>query len=244
MIDHVVDTKNAIYYGKRGNTCSNKPEGVDEFMMVACYGMGILWDDKDVYITPTGAYWTKISGGSGAVDDVKVDGVSVVSSGIANIDLSGKANASDVYTKQEVNTRLQTKAPLSDVDILFDTIGNVPETTTVQAEIEQKSDKTTIIASSDTTAIIELLNNNEYRYANALSNLTITFPTEIPNDYITSVMFYSIGVPTNLTYPSGIKWSGDDIVSGEFVPASGKKYTLCLWYDGVMNGVVRGVSYV
>ena len=182
------------------------------------------------------------TGGGGTVDDVKVDGVSVVSSGIANIDLSGKANASDVYTKQEVNTRLQTKAPLSDVDILFDTIGNVPETTTVQAEIEQKSDKTTIIASSDTTATVELLNNSEYRYINALSNFTITFPAEIPNDYITSVMFYSIGVPTNLTYPSGIKWSGDDIVSGEFVPASGKKYTLCLWYDGVYNGIVRGVA--
>ena len=124
----------------------------------------------------------------------------------------------------------------------LDMLGEVPEDTTVQAEIEQKSDKTTIIASSDTTAIIELLNNNEYRYANALSNLTITFPTEIPNDYITSVVFNSAGTPTNLAYPSSIKWSGNDIVSEEFVPVSGKKYTLCLWYDGVMNGVVRGVS--
>ena len=141
--------------------------------------------------------------------------------------ISGKGLSSNDYTNED-KTKLDSLHNYDDTDL--------------QAEIEQKSDKTTIIASSDTTATVELLNNSEYRYINALSNFTITFPAEIPNDYITSVMFYSIGVPTNLTYPSGIKWSGDDIVSGEFVPASGKKYTLCLWYDGVYNGIVRGVA--
>lgn len=117
-------------------------------------GDNITIDENNV-ISATGG------GGSGAVDDVKVDGVSVVSSGIANIDLSGKANASDVYTKQEVNTRLQTKAPLSDVDILFDTIGNVPETTTVQAEIDSLDTRVTYLeehgGGGDTTEIYSIL---------------------------------------------------------------------------------------
>lgn len=40
-------------------------------------------------------------GGSGGVDDVKVDGTSVVTSGVANIDLTGKIDKTTISTSSE-----------------------------------------------------------------------------------------------------------------------------------------------
>jgi long-chain acyl-CoA synthetase len=41
---------------------------------------------------------------------------------------------------------------------------------------------------------------------------------------------------------TSVDFSGDDVLEGVFVPDTEKHYTLLFWYDGRMQGLVRGVS--
>ena len=65
----------------------------------------------------------------------------------------------------------------------------------------------------------------------------------MPNgDFISSIVFASGSTPTSMTYDSSIKWSGDDVTNGQFVPSADKDYDICLYYNGLnVNGIVRGV---
>ena len=45
-----------------------------------------------------------------------------------------------------------------------------------------------------------------------------------------------------LDYPEGIRWTGDDIVDGEFLLFGERHYTVFLWYDGAWEASVRGVD--
>lgn len=103
---------------------------------------------------------------------------------------------------------------------------------------EDKSDKSTIITLGTT---FEAADNTEYRFGEAAS-LTMTFPATIPDRFDVFISFTSGTTATAFTFPTGIKWSGDDITDGEFVPAASKRYNIALWYDGAaVNGIVRGV---
>ena len=103
-----------------------------------------------------------------------------------------------------------------------------------------KADDTVITTdTTSTTVSLTLADNHEYRYTQDLSSLTLTMPS---GDFIASVVFASGSTPTSMTYDSNIKWSGDDVTNGQFVPSE-KTYNIVMWYDGLnINGVVRGVS--
>lgn len=91
---------------------------------------------------------------------------------------------------------------------------------------------------SSTTVSLTLADNHEYRYTQDLTSLTLTMPS---GDFIASIVFASGSTPTSMTYDSNIKWSGDDVTNGQFVPTE-KTYNIVMWYDGInVNGVVRGV---
>ena len=61
-------------------------------------------------------------------------------------------------------------------------------------------------------------------------------------DFIASVVFASGSTPTSMTYDSSIKWSGDDVTNGQFVPSADKDYDIMMYYNGLnVNGIVRGV---
>ena len=77
-----------------------------------------------------------------------------------------------------------------------------------------------------------------------LAALSISLPTVIREDYYATLSFDSQGdAPTALSYPAvpKIHFTGEDALDGIFVPDGGKHYTVFLWYDGRMQGLVRGV---
>lgn len=111
-------------------------------------------------------------------------------------------------------------------------------------DVSAKENKTTIITNStDITATITLANNTEYRFTQDLSSLTLTLPQTIDTTFIVGVVFSSGSTATAMTYDSLIKWSGDDVTSGSFVPQADKVYNVVMWFDGInVNAVVRGVA--
>ena len=109
--------------------------------------------------------------------------------------------------------------------------------TYVGTAIANKADKSSIVTSGATFTAVD---NTEYRFGEVAS-LTMTFPETIDRFDI-FVAFTSGTTATAFTFPTGIKWTGDDITDGEFVPAASKRYSIALWYDGsAVNGIVRGV---
>ena len=111
----------------------------------------------------------------------------------------------------------------------------------LDVDLSSKEDKTTITTdTSSTTPTLTLADNNEYRYTQDLTSLTLTMPS---GNFIASVVFSSGSTPTSMTYDSSIKWSGDDITNGQFVPSASKDYDIMFYYNGLnINGIVRGAS--
>ena len=66
-----------------------------------------------------------------------------------------------------------------------------------------------------------------------IATLTVAFPNSPTAAFIAETDFTSGTTPTTLTYPTGIKWTGDDLTSNEFVPVASKRYNVIWWYDGV-----------
>ena len=76
----------------------------------------------------------------------------------------------------------------------------------------------------------------------SMDSISLYFPSSYDPDYISSVVFKSGTAATSISYPAGVKWSGNDIVNSQFVPALNTVYDIIFYYDGFyINGVVRGV---
>ena len=74
--------------------------------------------------------------------------------------------------------------------------------------------------------------------------LQLQLPSNIPDDYISSLVFNSGATARTLSYPQEIIFTGDDVIDNVFVPAANKTYNVMFWYDGVnVNAVARGVPY-
>lgn len=114
---------------------------------------------------------------------------------------------------------------------------------TQHQDISGKQDKSTITSdSSNTTIVVTIANNNEYRYTANVLSLTLNLPSTISSDFTSWLVFVSGTTATSFTYPNTIKWSGDNVTNNVFLPATGKTYNIGFWYDGVnVNAVVRGV---
>lgn len=111
-----------------------------------------------------------------------------------------------------------------------------------QAQIENKDDKIIIAPITLTTRVQQLAHNHEYRCGTMVS-LEVTLPNTLSDNYTSNIVFSSGATPTSFIYPSSIKWSGDDVSNGNFVPAANKRYDIVLWYNGVnVNAVVLGVA--
>ena len=89
-----------------------------------------------------------------------------------------------------------------------------------------------------------LQNATEYRLGHPAA-LDLSFPSDYGEDYYSLVSFDSGEDGMTFSYPDiGILFSGDDLTNdGVFIPGIGRHYTILFWYDGHMEGVVRGVDY-
>ena len=99
-----------------------------------------------------------------------------------------------------------------------------------------------VITISDSTLTQELANDTIYD-CGELTALTITVPATMDAKYISQVNFTSGATPTALTAPNTIKWKGDDLTGGVFVPVASKRYAVLFFTDGVnVRGIVQAVA--
>ena len=88
----------------------------------------------------------------------------------------------------------------------------------------------------------ELRDNTICIFSGNTTNFTITFPSTATNRYMSTLSFKSGTTATVFSYPTGIIWSGFDIVNGQFVPVAGKYYEIVFWKNNYgFNATVRGV---
>lgn len=159
--------------------------------------------------------------------------------GSGNISISGgtatdvQINGTSITSNNEANIITKTA---------YDSSTNKIVTESDLPDISGKQDKETITTNtSATTATLALTSNNEYRYTQNLTSLTITLPASIDNDFIAWVVFNSGSTATTFNAPNTIKFSGDDVASNTFTPVASKTYNIGFWYDGInTNAVVRG----
>ena len=96
--------------------------------------------------------------------------------------------------------------------------------------------------SGGSTNSFELRDNTIFTLSGNTANLTITFPSTATNRYMSTISFKSGTTATRFSYPTGIIWSGFDIVNGQFVPVAGKYYEIVFWKNNYgFNAAVRGV---
>lgn len=96
--------------------------------------------------------------------------------------------------------------------------------------------------SDGSTNPFELSDNDIVTLSGNTDNLTITFPSTATNRYMSTISFKSGTTATRFSYPTGIIWSGFDIVNGQFVPVAGKYYEIVFWKNNYgFNAAVRGV---
>lgn len=99
-----------------------------------------------------------------------------------------------------------------------------------------------VIETLDATDSITLADNTIYN-GSTQTALTIALWAAPNVASLAEVVFTSGSTATTLSYPNTIKWLGDDITGGLFIPAVSKRYTIMFYYDGVETvGVVKGVE--
>lgn len=96
--------------------------------------------------------------------------------------------------------------------------------------------------SDGSTNSFELSDNTIVTFSGNTDSITITFPSTATNRYMSTISFKSGTTATRFSYPTGIIWSGFDIVNGQFVPVAGKYYEIVFWKNNYgFNAAVRGV---
>lgn len=96
--------------------------------------------------------------------------------------------------------------------------------------------------SDGSTNPFELSDNEIVTLSGDTDSITITFPSTATNRYMSTISFKSGTTATRFSYPTGIIWSGFDIVNGQFVPVAGKYYEIVFWKNNYgFNAAVRGV---
>ena len=116
------------------------------------------------------------------------------------------------------------------------------EAETKAREAADEELKTKIVTSEDDSPSITMNHNTEIR-CGSVSSLTLVLPDDIPEDYISSVVFTSADESlVNLVYPESIYMTGEGCIDGVFVPQSNMRYTIIVLYDGqCISGMVGGV---
>ena len=75
-----------------------------------------------------------------------------------------------------------------------------------------------------------------------MGSLTLSTPKTVHNEYFSELSFDSGTSATLFSSKSEIRFTGDDVSGGIFIPEPNTHYTVFVWYEGVYQGVVRGLS--
>lgn len=95
---------------------------------------------------------------------------------------------------------------------------------------------------AELTAEVTLADKTIFRGAE-MASITVTLPDNFSDTFLCEIDFSSGEEATAFTIADTVKWTGDDIADGAFVPMTNTRYQAMIFYDGLaFNGVVRGVA--
>ena len=82
-----------------------------------------------------------------------------------------------------------------------------------------------------------------YYKGGALASLTLMAPQYIDDDFYCEVSFISGADATEFdTAGAGVfSFTGDGTAGGVFIPEENMRYTIFIWFDGALQGAVRGI---
>lgn len=102
------------------------------------------------------------------------------------------------------------------------------------------ADLTTLVEVATATLTQELANDTIYD-CGEMTSVTLTLPATMDAKFISQLNFTSGATPTSITAPNTVKWLGNDIAGGVFVPVASKRYCVLFFYDGTaVRGLVQG----
>lgn len=87
---------------------------------------------------------------------------------------------------------------------------------------------------------ITLLHGRSYRLGECAS-LSLTIPTDIDDDYYSEISFDSGIDATEFLINTAVRLTGDGVADEELMPRPKTHYTMFIWYDGALQGIVRGL---
>lgn len=151
------------------------------------------------------------------------------------VDVDVKNKAAGLLTVAHDNTMGGNGTPDDPLRVDTDVIAT-------KEDLSDKADKTEIYTVTRLT--ITLQDNSIFNFTDdALATLSISVPETINADFACQVNFSSGTTATAFTAPDTIKWAGDDIVSGAFVPVANKRYAILFYSDGSnLRAVSQGVE--
>ena len=114
-------------------------------------------------------------------------------------------------------------------------------TTTLSEGLARKED--TFLATPFSGDELTPADRAEYR-CGTVTELSLSLPEDPASTFACALVFDTPegNGSAALDYPEGIRWSGDDLVDGEFLLFGERHYTVFLWYDGSWEATVRGVD--
>ena len=95
------------------------------------------------------------------------------------------------------------------------------------------------VTSSDNKSIT-MMHAKSYRLGEAPS-IKISFPETIDDDYYSELSFDSGKDATEFEILGSVRLSGDGVADEELMPLPNTHYTVFIWYDGSLQGIVRGL---
>lgn len=161
---------------------------------------------------------------------------------ILNADLGNGEKASTISTIVKENDSLEVYEDFT-TEVIDEKIYTALLPITKQLEVITP----TINTKQDVSFTLE--HNCEYRRPEtelfgSTAWLQLMLPINIPDDYISSLVFNSGATARTISYPHEIIFTGDDVIDNVFVPAANTTYNVMFWYDGInVNAVSRGVPY-
>ena len=142
-----------------------------------------------------------------------------------------------VYTHNgETQGEMEVKSSITPSD------NEIPTSNGVISLIADKQDKLDVEVPARVNADINLTleNNKEFRYEVLYGAINISFPSNPALDFMCELDIQSM---PSMSYPNNIKWSGDDIENGVFVPDSQAltPYQILFYTSGVSNNIWNGI---
>jgi len=92
-----------------------------------------------------------------------------------------------------------------------------------------------------TSAKSVTLNHGKSYRLGECQTLEIEFPAIIDDDYYSEISFDSGIDATEFSVNGKVRLSGDEVADEELLPKAKTHYTVFVWYDGELQGIVRGL---